>query len=122
MRGLECVGNLDRKRNQRVHVHGAAADPACERRAVQVLHHDEGLAVVVVDFVDRADVRVIERGRGLRFTVEPAERQRIHRDLIGQEFQRDEAAELDVFGLVNHSHAAAAKHGDDAVVRDGLAE
>ena len=34
----------------------------------------------------------------------------------------DEAAQFDVFSLVDHAHASAAKFLDNAVVRDGLAD
>ena len=39
-----------------------------------------------------------------------------------QELQRDMAAQLEVFGLVDHTHAAATKLLHDAIVRDGLAD
>jgi hypothetical protein len=47
---------------------------------------------------------------------------RIFGDLVGQKLESDEAAELDVFGLVDHTHAAAAEFLDDTIVRDGLAD
>ena len=40
------------------------------------------------------------------------------RDIVGKKFKRDKSAEGDVFGLVNHAHAAATEFLDDAVVRD----
>ncbi len=43
-------------------------------------------------------------------------------DIVGKEFQRDEAAELGVLSLIDNTHAAATELLDDAVVRDGLAE
>ena len=43
-------------------------------------------------------------------------------DVFGEELEGDEAAELDVFGLVDHAHAAAAEFFEDAIVRDGLAD
>jgi hypothetical protein len=38
-----------------------------------------------------------------------------------QEFQRDEAAEVQVFRFVDHPHPAAAQQINDAVMRDDLA-
>ena len=49
---------------------GAAGDAMLQRYAVQKLHDDEGLAVCVVDFVDGADVGMIQRRGGLRFALE----------------------------------------------------
>ena len=40
----------------------------------------------------------------------------------GKKFQGDEAAELGVFGFVDHTHAAATEQFEDAVMRDGLAD
>ena len=56
------------------------------------------------------------------FTAEPFEGLRVARDVLGEKFQRDETAELGVFGLVDDSHAAAAEFFEDAVVGDGLAD
>ena len=42
--------------------------------------------------------------------------------LVGQELEGNKPTELDVLGLVDHSHAATAKLLNDAVVRDGLAD
>ena len=74
------------------------------------------------DFMDRADVGMIQSGSSLRFALEAAQRLWIFGDLVGQEFQGDKAVQLQVLGLVNHAHPAAAELLDDAVVRDGLAD
>lgn len=39
----------------------AVVDPIPQRSSLDVLHGDEGRAALVIDFVDCADVRVIER-------------------------------------------------------------
>jgi len=51
-----------------------------------------------------------------------AEGLRVFRYLLGQEFQGNKPPELDILGLVNHTHAATAKLFDDAVVRDSLSD
>src|SRR5580704_838948 len=90
--------------------------------AIQVLHGDEGLVAMPADFVDGANVRVIERGRGPGFAAKTLQRLRIAREVIGQEFEGDEAAEFGVFGFIDYAHAAIAKLLDDAVVRNGLVD
>ena len=45
-------------------------DPRGQRLAFQVLHHQEVDAVLVADVVQRADVRMVQRGDGLRFALE----------------------------------------------------
>jgi len=39
-------------------------NPVLQRLALQQLHADEGLALVLVDVVDRADIGVVEGRRG----------------------------------------------------------
>ena len=79
-------------------------------------------AVLIVNFVDRADVRMVQGGGSLGFALEAAESLRVLGDFIGQELQGDKAAELHVLGFVDHTHPAATQLLDDAVVRDGLAD
>ena len=60
-----------------------------ERDAVEEFHGDERFAVLVVGFVDRADVGMIQSGSRLRFALEAAERLWVFGNLIGQELQSD---------------------------------
>jgi hypothetical protein len=93
-----------------------------QRHPVEVLHNDEGLAVVFANLVNGADVRVIQsRGRP-GFTLETFERLRTRGDVLRQKLECYEAAELEVLGLVNHAHAAPAELIDNAVMRNGLAD
>ena len=57
----------------------------------------------------------------LRFTLETAQCLGILRYLVGKELQGNETVELDVLGLVDHTHAAA-QLVQNAVVRNGLAD
>jgi hypothetical protein len=41
--------------------------------------------------------------------------------VFGEELQGDEAAELEVLGLINHTHTAATELLEDVVMRNGLA-
>ena len=91
-----------------------------QRLAVEILHGDEPLAIAFVDFVDGADVRMIQRRSGLRFALETRQRLRIFGHFVGKKFQRDEAVQLGVLGFVDDAHTAAAQFFDDAVVRDDL--
>jgi hypothetical protein len=46
----------------------------------------------------------------------------IFRNIIGQEFQGDEAMQAGIFGFVDHAHATATEAIDDVVVRKSLAD
>ena len=86
---------------------------------LEQLHHDEVLPAVLgrlADVVDRADVRVVERGGRARLTLEPVHGLCIGRELRRQEFQRDAPAEPDILGLVDDTHSAPAEKLEDAVM------
>jgi hypothetical protein len=73
--------------------------PVLQRHAVEKLHGDEVQAVAVVNLVHDADVGMVQRGCGLGLTLEAGKSLRVPGDFIGQEFQGDEAVQLDIFGL-----------------------
>ncbi len=91
-----------------------------QRQPVQKLHGDERFAVLVVNFVDGADVRMIQGRGSLGFALEAAECLRVFGYVVRQELKGDEATEFDILGLVDHTHPAATELLDDAVVRDRL--
>ena len=91
-----------------------------EGDAVHELHGNERLVAMLADFVDSANVGVIERRSGAGLAAKAFEGQRVARKLVRQELEGDEAAELGVFGFIDHAHAAIAQLFEDAVVRDGL--
>jgi hypothetical protein len=77
---------------------------------------------MLADFVNGADVGMIQRRRGPRLASETLQSLLVLGQLIGQELEGDEAPQFRIFGLVNHAHPAAAQLFDDAVVRNGLAD
>ena len=99
-----------------------ARNPMFQRQPIQKLHGDERFAVLVVNFVDGADVRMVQCGSRLGFALEAAESLRVFGYVVGQELESDKATELHILSLVDHAHPAATEFLDDAVVRDGLAD
>ena len=65
---------------------------------------------------------MIQSGRGLGFPTKTFQCLRVFRQFLGQELQRDEPMQLDILGLIDHTHAAATELLQDAIVRDGLAD
>jgi hypothetical protein len=51
-----------------------ATDAVLQRHAVQELHDDERLTILLSDLMNRADVRMVERGRCTRLAAEAFER------------------------------------------------
>ena len=76
----------------------------------------------VVDFVNGADVGMVQCGSGLGFPLKAAERLRVFGNVVGQELESHETTELNVLGLVHDTHTTAAQLLNNAVVRDGLAD
>ena len=93
-----------------------------QRQSVKELHRQKPLPFMVGDFVNGADVRVVQRGSGARFPAKTLQRLRILGHIIGQKFQGDKSAKHRVFRLIDDAHAAAAEFFDNAIVRDGLAD
>ena len=64
---------------------------------------------MVIDFINGADVFVVQRRSRARFLAEAFEGRRTLDDVTGQKFERDVAAKTDVFGFIHNAHTAAAQ-------------
>ena len=95
---------------------GRPRNAILQRQPVQKLHGDERFAVLIVNFVDRADVRMIQCRGGLGFALEAAESVRVFGHFIRQELEGNKPAELHILSLIDHAHPATAELLDDAVV------
>src|SRR5690348_1869021 len=83
VRSIECVGNLNGQQQHLFHFQWLPADAVLQRDSIQKLHRDKGLAMLVVNFVDGADVRMVERGSSFRFTLKAAESLLVFGHFIG---------------------------------------
>src|SRR5208337_1105977 len=88
--------------------------------SLQIFHVNEGLALVLLNSVDSADVGMVERRGGAGLPLKTLQRLTIPGKFFRQEFERYEAAELGVLGLIDHTHPSAAQLLNDAVVGNGL--
>ena len=122
VRGLERVGDLDGQIQQPLRSERLALDHVLQRGAFQQLHDDEGLAFVLADLVDGADVRVIQGCGRPRLTPKPVEGALVPRRLAWQELERDVAIEDGVLRAIDDAHAAASQLLDDAIVRHGTTD
>ena len=120
--GVESIGDFDGEIEKQVEIERAARDAMLERGAFHVFHSDEDAAIVLADFIDRADIGMIQCGGGAGFAAKTLESLRILRNIFGEKLQGDEAAEIGVFGLVNDSHASATELFDNPVVGERSAD
>ena len=122
VRRIQCIGNLDRQVQQQIHLYGLAMDALLERLPLKQFHGDEVPAIGLADFVDRANVRMVQSRCCPGFSLKPLKSGRIFLQLPRQEFQGDVPSQIDVFRLIHHAHAAAAKLLQDTVVRNRLTD
>ncbi len=120
MRGIQTVGRLNRQRQQSLVIQRLARDEMLQGDAVEKLHGNERLLAMFTDFVDGADIGMIQRRRRARLPAKAFQRLRVARKFIRQKFEGNKAAQLGVLRLIDHTHAAATQLFDNAVVRDGL--
>jgi len=70
--------------------------------------------------VDRRDVEMIERGEHMGLAPEPGESVIIVDERVGEDLQRDIAAEVCIRSSVHSAHATFAEEGDDVVVSEPI--
>ena len=83
MRRIQRIGDLNSQGQQFVQRQRLAVDVLLQRHSVEELHGDEGLAIVFIDFVNGADVGMVQGRGGLRLALKAAERLLVFGDIIG---------------------------------------
>ena len=127
--GMRCrqrVRHLHRDVHELLRVHRLPlgrllANALLQALALQLLHHDEGLAFVIVDVVDRADIRMGQLRRRPRLARKALQRARVLHQVIGNKLERDEPPQAQVLRLIHHSHPPAAQFPKHAVMGHSLA-
>ncbi len=107
VRGVQCISNLNPELQQFFDVQRFARDALLQRVALQQFHHDVGLAILLANLMNRADVGMVQRRGGPGFPLESFQRLPVFSQFFGEKLERNEAAQSGVFGLVDHTHPAA---------------
>src|SRR4029078_1139682 len=102
------VSYLNRDIEQLVNVHGLAADVLLQALAFQLLHDDEGMAVMVLDFVDGTNAGVVQQGSGAGLAFKPLHGFAVAGEVVGEKLNGNVAPQSGVFSFVDHTHSAAA--------------
>src|SRR5580698_2883684 len=118
MSGGDGIGDFERYLERSWELKWAIHEQSLQRLAVEEFHGNKWLPVMFVNFINRADIRMIQSGRGAGLAFESFEHFAIAGSFLGKEFQRHEAAQARVFSLVNDAHPAAAQLLEDMVVRN----
>ena len=104
VRRMEAVGDLASDVESLFESKRAAFDLLLQAVALDELQGKEGAPLRFVDFMDRANVGMAERGGGFRFPLEALAALFILEQVSRQKLQRNGALELGVLGLVNNTH------------------
>ena len=91
--GVERVGDFDGEGSSSLRFHGTSGNAVLKRHAVEILHSDERLPVLLADLVNGADIRMVQSGGSFGFALEAAESLRVFGDIVGQELEGDEAVQ-----------------------------
>ena len=118
----EPLSHLDRDGERLIDRERPPVDPLLEALPLDELHRDEGLPLVLVDLVYRADIGMVERGGGLRLVHEAGLGLLVAGELGMEELEGDGAIELRVLGLVHDAHPALAELLEDPVMGDRFAD
>ena len=90
------VGHLDADVEDLFQIHRLAAHAVLQAHALQLLHHDEGMAVDVFDVVDGADAGMVQLRGGARFPEKAVQRLAVVHHLVGNKLQGDVTAKARV--------------------------
>ena len=88
-------------------------------RAVHIFHRDEVDVPIGRDFVNRDDVRMVQRGCGAGFSIEPLPAGGQVTVAVRKDLQRDLAVEHRVARQPHFSHAARTEATSDDVLLQG---
>jgi hypothetical protein len=116
VRVRESVGELDAVVHDLVDGQGSRRQQRVERLPLDELHRNVGLAVRLADFMNGADIRMVESGSGSRFTRQPCVRGGIVEAAAKENFDCDVAVEPFVVGAIDLAHSAGAELAGDPVV------
>jgi hypothetical protein len=82
---VESVGNLDAQIEDRFDLQSLATDDMPQRLPLQQFHCNEGSSIDLINFVDRADVRMVQRGRSLGLSLKTAKSLCVVGEFVGKE-------------------------------------
>ena len=115
VRRFERLGDLLRDRQRFVDRNRAARDALRQIVALDQFHHEGVHAAGFLEPVDRGDVRMIQRRERLRLAFEARQAFGVCGERVGQDLDRDLAAQRRVRRPVDLPHAAFADLGGDFV-------
>src|SRR5688500_4337728 len=108
VRLLEGLGNLPRDHQRFINWQGALRHSVSERRPLDELENERHRPIRFLEAVNAADIRMIQRGKRSRLTLEPRGAFRVGNEQVRQDLDRDVAIELRIAGSIHLAHPARA--------------
>src|SRR5215469_13302947 len=105
VRGLQPVQNLNSKIKEFRSWQRMFLDMALKSLAVQQLHRNERLALILINVVYGADIRMVQRRRSVGLSLKAFEGLLVTREVQRQKLECDQASQLSVFRFVHNAHA-----------------
>ncbi len=106
VRRVQGVGDLNGEIEQFLQFRTMPRREPVQRLALNELHGDERFAIRIADFIDRADVGVVQRRRGACLEFERLERLLVPGQAPGEELQGNAPAEIKILSGPHCPHAS----------------
>ena len=92
------------------------------RRSFDQFEHEGVSPVLLLDAVNRADVRMAQGGQNLRLPLKPRQPVRITGQELGQDFQSHIPVQPGIGGSIDLTHSAFTELLGDSVVSEGSSD
>src|SRR5713101_9463176 len=96
VRRIERVGDFEGNRQPALDFQGPTLDQMLEGGTVEILHGDEGLAFMLSNLVNRANIGMVQSRSGPGFPTEPLQRVGVGNHFLRKKFEGNEAAQFEV--------------------------
>jgi hypothetical protein len=112
---VECVSDLDRNLYRVVDIEGPSFQSVGQGPSFEMLHHEVVCAVVVPDVIERADVRMIQRGERHGLAFESRDSIRLVRERGWQDLDGDITSQFAIARAIHLAHSAGTDERSDLI-------
>lgn len=121
VRGFEAGGDLAADFERLVKREGSALQAVVDRLARDELEDEEAGVAGLIDAEDLRDVGMVQRGERRRLALEALQALVVGGEVLGEDFDRDFAAEARVLRAIDLPHRSGAERAKGLVGREGRA-
>ena len=115
MRGDERVSDGDRVLKGLFHRHRPTGQPVRQRLPFEQLHDQEVDPVGLAQVVKHANVRMVQRGNGLRLALESFSPRGVFSQVMWKYLNRNRPVQTGVYGAVHFAHATCRKRSLESI-------